>query len=99
MAVCDPGLMPLLEAHNVVVDVSPSATPWFLGLLVGWFPMLLLIGFFWWMARRASQIQSGMFGIGRMKARRDSSDQPKITFNDVAGADEAKADLLEEVDF
>jgi len=99
VAVGDPGLMPLLEAHNVVVDVSPSGTPWFLGLLVGWFPMLLLIGFFWWMARRASQTQSGMFGIGRMKARRYSADQPKITFNDVAGADEAKADLLEEVDF
>ncbi len=54
-AVGDPGLMPLLEAHNVIVDVSPSSTPWFLGLLIDWFPMLLLIGFFWWMARRASQ--------------------------------------------
>ena len=51
------------------------------------------------MARRASQTQSGMFGIGRMKARRYNADQPKVTFNDVAGADEAKADLQEEVDF
>lgn len=99
VAVGDPGLMPLLEAHHVVVDVSPSSTPWFLGVLMEWFPMLLLIGFFWWMARRAGQTQSGMFGIGRMKARRYGSDQPKVTFNDVAGADEAKADLQEEVDF
>ncbi|MGO9062935.1 MAG: ATP-dependent zinc metalloprotease FtsH [Candidatus Binataceae bacterium] len=98
-AVGDPGLMPLLETHNVVVDVSPSSAPWFLGILIEWFPMLLLIGLFWWMARRAGQTQSGMFGIGRMKARRYSADQPKITFNDVAGADEAKADLREEVDF
>jgi cell division protease FtsH len=98
-AVGDPGLMPLLESHNVTVDVSPSSAPWFLGLLMEWSPMLLLVGFFWWMARRASQTQSGMFGIGRMKARRYNADQPKVTFNDVAGADEAKADLQEEVDF
>ena len=98
-AVGDPGLMPLLESHNVTVNVSPSATPWFLDLLLGWLPMLALIGFFWLMARRAGQAQSGMFGIGRMKARRYNSDQPKVTFNDVAGANEAKADLQEEVDF
>lgn len=95
----DPSLMPLLETHHVVVEASPASAPWFLNLLLEWSPMLLLIGFFWWMARRASQTQSGMFGIGRVKARRYSSEQPRITFNDVAGADEAKADLLEEVDF
>ncbi len=62
--------------------------------------MLLLIGFFWWMSARATgAAQSGMFGIGRMKARRYSSDRPEITFNDVAGAGEAKMELQEEVDF
>ena len=95
----DPGLMPLLEAHKVVVEVSPASAPWFLNLILEWSPMLFLIGFFWWMARRSAQTQSGMFGIGRIKARRYNSEQPKVTFNDVAGADEAKADLLEEVDF
>ena len=98
-AVGDPGLMPLLEAHKVVVDVSPASAPWFLNLLLEWSPMLFLIAFFWWMARRSAQSQSGMFGIGRIKARRYSSEQPKVTFNDVAGADEAKTDLQEEVDF
>ncbi|HEY2106271.1 MAG TPA: ATP-dependent metallopeptidase FtsH/Yme1/Tma family protein, partial [Candidatus Binataceae bacterium] len=98
-AVGDPGLMPLLEAHHVVVEVSPASAPWFLNLLLEWSPMLFLIGFFWWMARRATQTQSGMFGIGRIKAKRYSSEQAKVTFNDVAGADEAKADLQEEVDF
>jgi cell division protease FtsH len=91
--------MPLLEDHNVVVDVSPASAPWFLDLLLEWSPMLLLVAFFWWMARRAGQTQSGMFGISRMKARRYSSEQPQVTFSDVAGADEAKADLQEEVDF
>jgi ATP-dependent Zn protease len=64
-AVGDPGLLHLLEAHKVVVDVSPASAPWFLDLLLEWSPMLLLIGFFWWMAWRSSKAQSGMFGIGR----------------------------------
>src|SRR5579875_3156353 len=98
-AVGDPTLIGLLEAHHVVINVSSATAPWFLDLLIEWFPMLLLIGFFWWMARRSAQSQSGMFGIGRIKARRYSSEMPKVTFNDVAGADEAKADLQEEVDF
>jgi cell division protease FtsH len=96
----DPNLIPLLEAHHVVIDVSSStANSWLVSVLVNWFPMLLLIGFFWWMAAKSSRAQSGMFGFGRMKARRYSSEQPRITFADVAGADEAKAELQEEVDF
>ena len=61
--------------------------------------MLLLIGFFWWMASKSNRAQSGMFGFGRMKARRYSLEQSRVTFADVAGADEAKAELKEEVDF
>jgi cell division protease FtsH len=98
-AVGDPGLMPLLIAHHVVVDVSSSSTPWFVAMLVDWGPLILLFGFFWWMSNRAVRSQSGMFGFGRMRAKRYSSEQPKVTFNDVAGADEAKSELQEEVDF
>ncbi|MGH7778572.1 MAG: ATP-dependent zinc metalloprotease FtsH [Candidatus Binataceae bacterium] len=96
----DPGLMSLLESHHVVVDVSPTTTPWLLDALIEWAPILLLVGLFWWMSARATGAAgSGMFSIGRMKARRYSSDRPEITFNDVAGADEAKMELREEVDF
>ncbi|MGD0074039.1 MAG: ATP-dependent zinc metalloprotease FtsH [Candidatus Binataceae bacterium] len=98
-AVGDPSLMPLLESHHVEVEVSSTSTPWFVELLANWFPLILLIGFFWWIGSRASRSQGGPFGLGRMKARRYSSEQPQITFNDVAGADEAKAELQEEVDF
>ena len=73
--------------------------PWFVELLVAWGPLILLFGFFWWLSNRAMRSQSGMFGFGRTRAKRYSSEQPKITFNDVAGADEAKAELQEEVDF
>ena len=99
VAVGDAGLIPLLESHHVVIDVSPAATPWLFDALVEWGPMLLLVGFFWWTASRGSRNQSGLFGIGRVKARRYSSDRPEISFKDVAGAGESKAELQEEVDF
>jgi cell division protease FtsH len=95
----DPNLMALFESHHVTVEVSAASRPWLLNLLINWFPMLLLVGLFWWMAINAGGGQSNMFGFGRARARRYSSDQPKITFSDVAGADEAKAELQEEVDF
>jgi cell division protease FtsH len=95
----DPNLMATLEKHNVVVDVTNPSTPWLLQLLTDWFPLLLLVGFFWWMGKKATRGQSGLFGLGRSKARRYSEDQPKVTFDDVAGADEAKSDLQEEVSF
>jgi cell division protease FtsH len=99
-AIGDPNLLPLLEAHHVAIEVSSSpANSWLVSVLVGWLPILLLIGFFWWMAARGSRAQSGMFGFGRIKARRYSAEQPRVTFADVAGADEAKAELQEEVDF
>ncbi|HEX2227764.1 MAG TPA: ATP-dependent zinc metalloprotease FtsH [Candidatus Binatia bacterium] len=98
-AIGDSTLLPLLEQHKVVVGVSSSGSPWFLELLANWFPTLLLVGFFWWMSVNARNSQSGLFGLGRTKARRYNAEQAKITFNDVAGADEAKAELQEEVDF
>jgi len=99
-AIGDPNLMALLEAHHVAIEVSSSpANSWLVSILVNWLPMLLLIGFFWWMAGKSSRAQSGMFGFGRMKARRYSAEQPRVTFADVAGADDAKAELQEEVDF
>ena len=95
----DRNLMPLLEAHHVVVSASAPSTSWAADLIIGWLPMLLLIGFFWWMASRANRSQAGMFGFGRMKAKRYTSEQSRVTFADVAGADEAKSELQEEVDF
>jgi cell division protease FtsH len=95
----DPGLMHLLLSHHVVVKVSSSSTPWFVEMLIGWGPLILLFVLFWWMYSRASRTQSGMFGFSRMKVQRYGADKPKITFDDVAGADEAKIELQEEVDF
>jgi cell division protease FtsH len=92
-AIGDPNLISMLEAHKVVVDVAHPPSAWLLELLASWFPMLLLVGFLWWMGRKAAQNQAGLFGLGRSKARRYNESEPRLTFDDVAGADEAKSDL------
>jgi cell division protease FtsH len=95
----DPSLMPLLEAHHVLINVETPSPPWFTILLTNGLPLLLLVLLLGWMGRQAARTQSGMFGFARNKARRYEEDRPKVTFADVAGADEAKADLAEVVDF
>jgi cell division protease FtsH len=98
-AIGDPRLLPLLEAHRVQMDVAPPPSPWPEILLSNGLPLLLLVLVMVWMGRRAAQSQSGIFSFGRSKARRYTADRPGVTFDDVAGADEAKAELQEVVDF
>jgi cell division protease FtsH len=98
-SVGDPQLIASLEAHHVSVTVKPPSSPWFVTLLVDWGPMLLLVGYFVWMARKAREQQGGILGFGRNRARRYKGETSAITFADVAGADEAKTDLEEIVDF
>jgi cell division protease FtsH len=95
----DTSLMPLLDAHHVVIDVATPSPPWFAILLTDGLPLLLMVLLLVWMGRQAARSQAGVFGFGRNKARRYADDRPKVTFSDVAGADEAKADLSEVVDF
>ena len=98
-AVGDPALMPLLLERQVVVNAATPSTPWFIILLTNAFPLLLLLGALAWMARSAGRSQAGLFSFGRSQARRYTQDRPGVTFNDVAGADEAKQNLAEVVDF
>jgi cell division protease FtsH len=72
-------------------------------LLFGFGPALLFIGFYVWMFRRAQQgggLGGGLMGIGRSRARRyDQETDTKVSFDDVAGIDEAENELVEIVDF
>jgi cell division protease FtsH len=101
----DPGLEAFLIENGVEISAkpiqeggSPLAT-----LLFGFGPALLFIGFYIWMFRRAAQQGGGMgamMGIGKSKARRyDQEKDTKVTFDDVAGIDEAENELVEIVDF
>jgi cell division protease FtsH len=98
-AVGDPELLPLLQSHAVVVDVVPPASPWLMIVLTNGLPLLLLILLVVWMSRQTAKGQATIFGFGRSHARRYQGTRSEMTFADVAGADEAKAELQEVVDF
>jgi cell division protease FtsH len=102
----DPGLETLLEQQGVTINARPLDEPrsWWQTLLLSFGPTLLLIGIFFWISTRAaSQLggSGGPFGLGRSRAKRYDQDQAagRITFADVAGIDESKAELEEVVDF
>jgi cell division protease FtsH len=95
----DASLMPLLESRNVVVNVTPPPNPLISALLANGLPLLLLVLVMVWLGRQATQSQSGIFSFGRTKARRVTADHPNVLFKDVAGADEAKTELQEIVEF
>jgi len=68
-------------------------------LLITWAPILLLVAAFLWMSARAGKSLGSQLGFGKATAHRYTDDEQKVTFDDVAGADEAKSELQEEVDF
>jgi cell division protease FtsH len=98
-----PRLVEELKAAGVRLDVTPSDTAMnsFIGVLISWFPILLLIGVWVFFMR---QMQSGggkggAMGFGRSRAKVFDVSKQKTTFKDVAGIEEAKEDLHEVVDF
>jgi len=94
-------LSSLLESKNVEVNAQVQSTSVLLEILLGFGPTLLLVGLFVLFARRA-QAGGGMSALGnfgRSQARRVDPDKIRVTFEDVAGIDEAKAELTEIVDF
>jgi cell division protease FtsH len=100
-----PGLEAFLIANKVEISAVPIQQGSALAtLLYGFGPALLIIGFYVWLYRRATQqgggMGSSMFGLGKSKARRyDQDTDTRVTFNDVAGIDEAENELVEIVDF
>jgi cell division protease FtsH len=91
-------LIARLEAHHVAIDVQPSSTFW-LNILTYIGPLLLIGLLFLWMGRRMASAQSGLFSFGKSRARLYTSGKTQTTFADVAGVDEAKAELVEIVEF
>ena len=95
----DPNFIPLLEANNVTVNVVPSSTPLLTLLLSYGLPILFFVVVMVLLARNASKSQAGVFNFGRSKPRQTAGEHPDVNFTDVAGADEAKQELQEVVDF
>jgi cell division protease FtsH len=88
----------LLQQKGVVVKAkAPAGTPWWESLLAAVLPAALLFGFYYWAMRK--QTTGGMFSFGKAKAKQYEPTTESVTFADVAGIDDAKAELTEIVDF
>lgn len=97
----DTALVPLLRQHNVDIFAKPpDSTPWYMSFLISWLPILLLVGIWIFFMR---QMQGGggnkAFSFGKSRAKLLGQDGTKVTFDDVAGIEEAKEELEEIVDF
>ena len=95
-------LSDLLQRHNVVVNAEPLDTglPWWENLLFGFGPTLLFLVLLLLLARRAGRGGAGLLGsFGHSRALKYEPRAQRVTFKDVAGIDETKAELAEIVDF
>ena len=97
----DPNLVSRLQQKGVNITATPpnGSSPSLLGILISWFPMLLLIGVWIFFMRQMQSGSGRAMGFGRSPASLLSEKRGHITFNDVAGVEEAKEDLVEVVDF
>jgi cell division protease FtsH len=91
----------LLQQKGVVVNAQPLDTgaPWWQQLLLGFGPTLLFLFLLFWLMRRAGNVQNILGSFGRSQAQRYQPGGDRVTFADVAGIEEAKAELAEVVDF
>jgi len=95
----DPDLIKLMRGKDVKISVKPAEDSSLFHMFLSWFPMLLLIGVWIFFMQRMQGGGGNPLSFGKSKARLMSDAQDKVTFDDVAGIDEAKEELGEIVEF
>ena len=96
----DTDLIKILRQKGVVISAKPpSENPWYMSILVSWFPMIVLIGVWIFFMRQMQAGGGKALSFGKSRARLMSDQSEKVTFEDVAGIDEAKEELIEIVEF
>ena len=101
----DKDIMESVKKYNIDVKaLEPEKMPLLLSVLVSWFPMILLIFIWFFMISRMNKGSGGgggpqIFNMGKSKTKEGVDQKQKTTFADVAGADDAKAELIEIVQF
>ena len=96
----DTDLIKTLRQKAVVISAKPpSENPWYMSVLVSWFPMIVLIGVWIFFMRQMQAGGGKALSFGKSRARLMSDQSEKVTFEDVAGIDEAKEELIEIVEF
>jgi len=89
----------VLRENNVTYEFKPASNNWFLSIAGLLLPVMLIIGFFVWMQRRAAGQMGNVMSIGRSRAKAYSQDKPSTTFADIAGYEGVKQEITEVVDF
>ncbi len=96
----DPALVQRLIDNKVEVTASHREESLFLTILISWFPMLLLIGvWIFFMRQMQGGGKGGAMGFGKSKAKLLTEHKDRVTFDDVAGCDEAKQEVTEVIEF
>src|SRR5512143_1225468 len=97
----DPGLVQKLYSKGVAITARPPSdnVPWFVSLLVSWLPFIALIGVWIFLSRQMQGAGGKALGFGKSRAKLLAEAHGRVTFEDVAGVDEAKQDLQEIVEF
>jgi len=96
----DAGLIQILKDKGVRIASKPAEeSPWYMNVLISWVPMLLLIGVWIFFMRQMQAGGGKAMAFGKSKARLVTDKSKKVTFADVAGIDEAKAELEEVIEF
>jgi cell division protease FtsH len=104
----DPELMVLLEKNDVIIQAEPDETNWLARIFISLLPWLLIIGFFVYINKKMKDQMGGMggiggkagpFGFGKSKAKKIQPQEVDVTFDDVAGLENAKKELMEMVDY
>jgi cell division protease FtsH len=90
----------MLRDKNVKISVRPiDQNPWYMSVLISWFPMILFIGVWIFFMRQMQGGGAKALSFGKARARLISEKHNKVTFSDVAGVDEAKEELREIIEF
>jgi cell division protease FtsH len=97
----DPNLVQTLQERGVQINARPPQdnTPWFVALFLNWLPILIFIAAWIFLSRQMQGGAGRAMGFGKSKAKLLTEAHGRVTFEDVAGIDEAKEDLQEIVEF
>ena len=95
----DPELIKILRENKVEIEAHPDTSPWLGNLLGGLLPILIFVGIWIYIVRQMRASGSQAFSFGKSRAKFASKEKVKVTFEDVAGAEEAKEELKEVIEF
>ena len=98
VGIVDRDAIALWERQDVDLRFQERSTNW-LGVMIQWLPWLALFGFWFFIFRQMQGGPKGVFSFGKSRAKLISEDNPKISFKDVAGVEEAKQELQEIIEF